>query len=132
MKMSCEQCLSYEVCQFKPVDRPHECKYWKDNAEFVSNKNIYENMCAYIHEYFVRSPNGEIICFSEHSHCPIRIYSNDDEFIECWETRGKGFASYILHHDMRPIEKMIKDFKPYRMRTSSFKRYLKKIGCSIA
>lgn len=128
--MSCEKCLSYEVCQFKPVDRPHECKYYKDSTEFISNKNMFANICSYIHEYFVRTPNGKIVNFNEHTHCPTNEYSTDDDFLKHWEMLGRGFGLHILHHDLRPISKMITDFQPYQMKKASFERYLSKAGYS--
>lgn len=81
--------------------------------------------------FIARQPNGLLCRFSSIVDTLTHYNMTEEEYIEYCAEKAREDAKWLLEHNVKPFNLVIKDFSPRNMSVEEFNAYLREMGSDI-
>lgn len=81
--------------------------------------------------FIARQPNGLLCRFSSIVDTLTHYNMTEEEYIEYCAEKAREDAKWLLEHNVKPFNLVIKDFCPRNMSVEDFNAYLREMGSDI-
>ena len=81
--------------------------------------------------FIARQPNGLLCRFSSVVDTLTHYNMTEEEYIEYCAEKAREDAKWLLEHNVKPFNLVIKEFRPLNMSVEEFNAYLREMGSDI-
>lgn len=81
--------------------------------------------------FIARQPNGLLCRFSSVVDTLTHYNMTEEEYIEYCAEKAREDAKWLLEHNVKPFNLVIKEFRPMNMSVEEFNAYLREMGSDI-
>lgn len=81
--------------------------------------------------YIARQPNGLLCRFSSIVDTLTHYNMTEEEYIEYCAEKAREDAKWLLEHNVKPFNLVIKEFRPRNVSVEEFNAYLREMGSDI-
>lgn len=81
--------------------------------------------------FIARQPNGLLCRFSSVVDTLSHYNMTEEEYIEYCAEKAREDAKWLLEHNVKPFNLVIKEFRPLNMSVEEFNAYLREMGSDI-
>lgn len=81
--------------------------------------------------FIARQPNGLLCRFSSVVDTLTHYNMTEEEYIEYCAEKAREDAKWLLEHNVKPFNLVIKEFRPRNVSVEEFNAYLREMGSDI-
>jgi len=81
--------------------------------------------------FIARQPNGLLCRFSSVVDTLTHYNMTEEEYIEYCAEKAREDAKWLLEHNVKPFNLVIKEFRPMNASVEEFNAYLREMGSDI-
>lgn len=81
--------------------------------------------------FIARQPNGLLCRFSSVVDTLTHYNMTEEEYIEYCAEKAREDAKWLLEHNVKPFNLVIKEFRPINASVEEFNAYLREMGSDI-
>ena len=81
--------------------------------------------------FIARQPNGLLCRFSSVVDTLTHYNMTEEEYIEYCAEKAREDAKWLLEHNVKPFNLVIKEFRPLNASVEEFNAYLREMGSDI-